>query len=248
MEELKNAIKVLQAYGKAMENALERTIEYLPTITKGKITDQAFKKLHSTKFEYISAVDVELKGDTLVVEIDPDNWIANAVESGADPFNMKETHLNGPKTRISRQGFRYKIIPIGKDPNHPGPGTEKGKMYQEAVKKALEKPVLGRAFIKHLPGGKIAEMQEVLSGNPMLSGFYKTRVHDSAEDMSKNKQKKWSYVLFRVISEKPTSVAKWDHPGIRPQHILKDTERWLHNNLPDIFDAFVQEELDKFLK
>jgi hypothetical protein len=247
LEDLKNAIKVLQAYGKALEVALDRTVEYLPVATKQRIMGQAFKKLNTTAVEYITAVDVQLKGDVLLVEIDPDNWIANAVESGADPFNMKETHLNGPNTRISKKGFRYKIIPIGKDPNRKGPNTEKGQKYQKMVQDALKTPSFGRTFLNYLPNGKMAELQEVVSGNPMLSGFYRTRVYDNAQDMKSNK-KKWSYVLFRVMSENPASISKWEHPGIKPQHFLKDTERWLHNNLTDVFEAFVAEEMDKFLK
>lgn len=248
MEDLKNAIKVLQAYGKALQTGLERTIDYAPILTRQHIQSVANKKLHTTKEKYMDALTIEMDNNVLMVEIDPANWIANAVESGADPFNMKDTHLRGPNTRVSRQGYRYKIIPIGKDPSGPGSNTEKGQAYQKAVQQALKAPTFGRSFLRYLPNGKIAEMQEVVSGDPMLSGFYRTRVYDSGKELANSKGKKWGYVLFRVISENPNSIAKWDHPGIRPQHILKDTERWLNNNLPDIFDAFVQEELDRFLK
>jgi len=247
MKPILDALTVLKAYGKAMETAFERTVEVLPTMAIQYTTLKANEKLETSKDEYLNALSAEIKGDVMIVEIDANNWVANAVEAGSDPFDMKRKHLQSPKARFSKSGFKYLIIPMGKDPNQRGPSTTKGQLYQKKLKEVLHKPSLGQSFLKHLPNGKIAEMQQVLTADPMMKGLYKTRTFDNAAEM-KNTKKKWGYVLFRIMSDNPKSVGKWEHPGIRPQHILKDTEKWIHNNIGDIYESILQEELDNFLK
>ena len=152
---------------------------------------------------------------------------------------------------IHNCGYRYAVVPMGKDPNSRGGGTDKSQMYHKAIQKALEKPSFSPSSFRMINTGrftgKTAEIQQVFSADPLLRGFYRTRIFDDATQIKNNKGKKWNFILFRIMSENPASNSKWEHPGIKPQFILKETERWLNNNLEDIFNEFLDEELNMLL-
>lgn len=246
MKELKDAIKVVQAYGIAVKQAVEKTIDFLPLVTRQHIASEAKKKLDSSYAQYMDSITSEIKGDVLIVEMDSENWLANAVESGGDPFDMKNQLNTRKNVKVGKSGYRYAVVPMGKDPHSKGGGTEKSQMYQKAIQTALKKPSFSPSTFRMMNSGKIAEVQQVYSADPLLRGFYRTRIYDDTKEIQGSK-KKWNFVMFRIMSENPASTSKWEHPGIKPAFIFKETERWLNNNVEDMFNEFLEEELNILL-
>lgn len=246
MKELLSTIEYLQNYGKALEDGVNKFIETVPIMTKQHVNRLAKRNLDSTYEHYMDNVSVKMNNYLLVVEINKDDWLANAVESGVSGFNLKETILSSPKARVSSKGFRYMSIPIGVKKGQKR-GTEKGQKYQEQIDKVLIKPKFGLMKMSIMMNGNIVQSQKVLSADPMLQGLYRARQFESTEEfMSAKKRKGWQYVLFRTISENPMSKtgATWEHPGIKPAHILKKTERWLNESSGALLSNLIEAEID----
>ena len=248
MQDLLSLAEFLQNYANAIGAGFEKFVQSTPVFTKQFMERQARKKLNSTRDAYMEAIKIQLSQNVLVVTLDKDNWIANAVESGISGFNMKEGHLKSPKAKISKAGYRYMVIPIGKTKDGSGGNTQKSQDFQATVNQALSNNKFGLKRLKAMVGGKIMETQQVLSDDVGLSGFYRYRTFENAESYHSGKKPQWQHVLFRVMSENPASKSAWDHPGIQPVHIMRDTEKFLMQNMSQMLDGFLESEIEKMIK
>jgi hypothetical protein len=247
MKELENLINYMVGFGEAMQRGVDKFATSLPIYTKQHISSVASKRLNSTKEHYLSKTTVKMEDYVLMVSLDSEDWLVNALETGADPFNMKQGHLNSPKARVSKSGYKYIRIPIGKEKDGDGGPSAKGQDLQARINEVLKKPRFGpKTAPKISIEGGVYETQKIINGDPMLQGFYRTRKFDSIEEFHSGKKPKWQFVLFRTMSENPQSMSKWDHPGIQPVHILKDTEMWLAKEVPNLLDYFLEEEIRNF--
>lgn len=245
MQDLLRVIEYLKNYGKALEDGIQKFADSLPVFTKQQIRRKARTRLNSTFDEYMSATSVKMRNYVLLVEIDKDSWIANAVESGIGQFDMKPGFFNSPKAKTSKKGYRYMHIPIGVEKGGKGSSTESGQEFQKKINEVLMKPKYGIKKLKLLMNGAVQETQEVLTPDPLLKGLYRSRQYESSEDYhSGTKRPKWEFILFRTVSENPESKGKWQHPGIKPVHILKDTERWLQGNVETLLNGFIEAEME----
>lgn len=247
MNNLLSLAEFLKNYANAIDIGFNKFVQSSPVFVKQHIEKLAKRKLSSTRDAYIEAVKSKLSKNVLVVELDRESWIANAVESGISDFDMKAGHLKSPKAKMSKKGYRYMVIPIGKDPSI-SPKTEKGQEFQQKVKQALAQKKFGIKKLKADVNGGVFETQEVLS-DVGLDGFYRYRKFESIDSYHQNKNKKqqWQYVLFRVMSENPESKSKWQHPGIQPVHIFKETERFFNENATKMIEGFIDAEIEKII-
>jgi hypothetical protein len=243
MQDVLNAIKYLQAYGLAVESGVERFVDALPILIRQNMDRRAKGKLHSTYNQYMNSVRVKNQDYLLVVELDPEDWLSNAVETGIESFDMKDKALQSPKAKISKKGTRYLRIPMGKKKDAHA-GTEKGQDFQSRVNEVLQKPKFGLSNLKIRPNGSVNETQKVLTSDPGLQGFYRTRVFENTQALQAPAKPKWNFVLFRTMSDNPEAVSKWIHPGIKAANIFKETERWINGNIDRILDDMIQSELD----
>lgn len=253
MDSLQKMISYLENYVSAIEIGVTKFASSLPVLTQDQIRKEAKNKLNTTRDHFLDKVKVKMDDTVLIVELDRDDWLANAVESGVESFDMKPGLLNSPKAKISKKGFRYIRIPIGKKQgpikNEPPTGPlSKSQEYQRRINEVLSnKPQYDVKKYKTRPDGKVYETQKVMTGDPWLQGFYRTRIYKDAQQLHDNKHHpKWEHVLFRTVSENPLAKGQWQHPGIKPAYILKATERWLINSMEDIIDGFIKSEIDSF--
>jgi hypothetical protein len=251
MDEFVKMAELTSNYVAAMRRGLDKFAGMLPILTEQHMSKLADDKLNSTRDTFMDAVKVSMNDWVLIVELDKDNWLANAVENGADPFNMKETHLKGPKVRWSKpnkEGISYKYlrVPIGKDPEAKPGGTDKSKKFQQKINEVMMKPQFGMKRLKSMMDGTVVESQQVMNSDPDLTGLYRVRQFESPEAYHAKKSKpKWNLVLFRTISEKPFTRSEWQHPGIRPAGIFKETQTWLQVNADAMLSTFLENEIDK---
>jgi hypothetical protein len=239
-------IKSIAAYVGAIEVGVQKFMASAPILTKQHIEQLARRNLQSSRDTYLNALKVNMTNFVLVFELDEDDWLANAVEDGAPGWDMKKTHLKGPKVKTSKKGYKYRVIPMEKTKGYK-PGTEKGEAYQVKIEEALKSlPTLGVGAkkLQVMMGGKVRETQKINSLDPMLGGFYRTREFQNKEEFHAGKKKpKWQYVMFRVMSENPSQKDKWLHPGVNPNYFLKQTESWIDANFPKILDNMIEKEL-----
>ena len=247
MKEFKDLADQIAQVAQVIEDTTQHWADSIPIYTRQHIQTEATRKLNSTRNAYMSAINMKIDGTVMVVEIDPKNWLANAAESGLDPFNMKQGLLNGRSAKVSKQGYRYASIPIGKSRDNK-PQTEKGQMYQEKFEALFtnKNTLFGPSKMKaDLASGKVREMQQLQTEDPFMKGFYRHRSFDNAmAAQSKGRGKPaWQYVMFRMVSENPNSKSKWDHPGIKPVNIMRSTEQWLHEFAEDSLEKMLEEAL-----
>ena len=244
MDDLIKTIEYVINYSQAMSDGAQRWAAALPVLTRQQIGAIAKRKLQSTRENYMSALKINMDSYILVVDIDRENFMANAVEVGVSSFNMKAGLLASPKAKIGKNGYRYIRVPMGKEKDYK-PGTEAGQDFQNRIMEVLGKPKYGGAKRKINLDGSVFEYQKVIHNDPKVQGLYRTRKFDSTEDVYSGKKPKWGHVLFRVVSENPESKAKWDHPGVTPRHILLDAERWLNQSAEILLENYIQEEIGR---
>lgn len=244
-DELTSIANYINDYAQAINKGFKSFMATLPVVTTSYIQNEVFKKLHKTAEPYMDAVQVNMAGDVLVVVIDKDSWLANAVENGVSGFDMKTSRLQSSKAKTSKDGFKYLSVPMGKEAGGSGGPSDKGKEIQQRINQVMNKPKFGMSQFKSLDNGQVAEMQQVFSENPNISipGLYRTRSFNGAAE-AKGSNKPFGLVLFRTMSDKPGS-APWMHPGIQAANILKDTNDWLDTHIPDMLMGYINHELDK---
>lgn len=248
MDDLVKAVEYIQKYAEAVKNGVKNFAEALPIYARQHIETTAKRKLDSSRKDYIDALSVKMENYILYIELDPSNWLANAVESGAAPFDMRPGLLDAKNTKVSKKGFRYTRVPLGKDPNSTGPkGTKKGQDIQDRIKEALLKPKFEKMGVKSMRDGTIVQSQKVVHKDPKIQGLYRTRKFSSPSEFHSGKKPKWQYVMFRTISNNPNSESfkGWQHPGIKPHRIFQDTETWLNQAVDILLEGFIESEINK---
>lgn len=145
--------------------------------------------------------------------------IAEQLENGTGPWDMKPMLLGGPKARVGKNG-RYNIIPFkhgtggNQDSNRKAMPTQ---VYQQARQlKATIKQANAMKYGGRLPAqGKPGQ-------NPTTGYQHK---HDKYEGMVRVEKKygkatQSQYMTFRVVSEK-SDPDSWIHPGYQAHNIAK---------------------------
>lgn len=243
-QQIVEILEEAQNYVGAIQRGFDTFKKVLPVTVRQQMEVFSKQKLNSTQQTFMDAVKVTMADEVLVVELDPDNWLANAVETGADPFSLKEGHLRSPKAKTSKEGFKYIRIPIGKN-KHDKPGTDKGKMFQQKILDVLNKPKFGIQKLKMKLDGSVSVSQKILTDDTDLKGFYRVQTFIDAQAYHGRKRPfRTDYILFRTMSEKPGTSA-WEHPGIRPAHIFRETEKWLERVMDHLLDQMIEQELEK---
>lgn len=248
---MNDLVKVVESIGEivmAINEGFRKFEAVLPILTQQQLQVFAKKKLKSTLQPFMDATKVEYTGELLIVEIDKDSWLANAVEEGADPFSMKETMLNSSKAKTSKMGFKYMSIPMEKVKNAPPGGTDKSAEWQAKINEVLTKPKFGLSQLKLKLDGSATMMQQVVSGSPPVKGLYRMQNFESASDVMGGKRpKNTQFIMFRTISNNPLSRSEWQHPGIKPARILNDLEMWLMETVEPLLERMISDEIDKVI-
>jgi hypothetical protein len=265
MQELGNIAIFIQEYVSAIRKGFENTVALLPGLIEQHIETQAREKLHSSRETYLSAVKVSIENYVIIVEMDEDNWLACAVEQGASAWDMNNPpggggHLNSSKAKISKEGYKYMRVPMGKEAGGKAGPSERSKMIQEKINAVMKRPQIGgpskyytqfgsRMKAGIYPGGKIVESQEIKTDDPDISGMYRQRTFANAAEFNQKKgnskgMPKWALTMFRTISENPASK-HWQHPGITGVEIFKDTERWMNMTIEKFLEKQIETEIAK---
>ena len=246
MKEILEAVEKVGEVVEAIQEGVRKFEAVLPVLTQQQLNVFAKKKLHGTLDAFMEGTKVEYTGDLLIVEIDKDNWMANAVEEGQDPFSMKETHLNSPKAKLSKAGFRYLSIPMEKIKNAPPGGTDKSAMWQAKINEVLNKPKYGLSQLKVKLDGSATMVQPVVSGDPAVKGLYRMQNFESVNDvMGKKRPKSTQFIMFRTMSDNPASLSQWNHPGIKPAKILDELQQWLEETVEPMLERMISDEMGK---
>ena len=159
------------------------------------------KKIYTNSLKFVeneSGYDIILEGD-----------IANALENGWKRFDMKEYFQKSSKTKRSKSGGWYLVVPF----RHKtiGPNKMPRSVY-DAIRK--EKRRLTEKKLPSKYSNPVANKQGRVSSSPRYAGLTKTPLG----------QKRSKYTTFRVVSSNSDSES-WIHPGFDGVKILDEVLR-----------------------
>lgn len=235
-----------------LENSVAQCIAAAPVYVRQEFQSQVNRKLKSSAEEYMAALKIETLNDGVIeVTLNPDNFLAMAAEEGASAWDMKTTHLKSPKTKISKNGHKYLVIPIQQLKSTVTSGTERGQALQEKIKTLLNdsgtiyKPTTRSPFqVKNSP--YVQTMERVMSSDPELQGLMRVRQWNSMEHAQSGKSPRMSqFVLFRVMSDNPNQKDRWKHPGIKARHIFRGVELWSNSVLPELLSKIIENNVNR---
>jgi len=206
----------------------------------------------SVAANYIASFRVISTGNENAVFFSPVTPVIGYLESGIQPFSMKEKLLATGNVKISKKGFPYKTVPLRHD---AGSLDSKMDTFQriasrtastEAKKTVLTSKeieiqskintVLQKTKFSFLEDAKDAEGRSIkrsIAKNPLDLG---TLIKEETFEAAAKTQKvvKTKYVIFRTVSAKHGSAA-WNHPGFSGKEIYKKIIDWKNENEERLF-------------
>jgi len=230
-----------------LENGLSACLESIPLLVRQEINTRATRQLDSTKSEYLNALSSGYEGDIYVVELKEEAKLANMLEKGCSEFDLKVGLLKSPKAKMSKQGNKYIHVPMPQNKTGRDATTDKGQALQTKIRAALERPSFAKAKIALRPDGTVSSMEQVISSDPETQGLYRVRKFASMEAYKAGgRPHSTQHVLFRTVSEN-SKPGSWQHPGLRAQNILGQTQQWCDSVLPEMLASIIDESLKKAL-
>jgi len=167
--------------------------------------------------------------------------MANNFEFGMSSFDMKSSRpgwLGGSKAKISKEGFRYAVIPFRHSTGNSPRLQYTGKAVEQNLKQELKKTVKAYGLDRMLKSatgqvieGAAGRVPSNAPVHPFLQGL--TRYQ------KKNKGKGSSMLMtFRVMSEKSPEDS-WIHPGLDGAHLLPEVGRYVDKESERIIDMIM---------
>lgn len=217
---------------------LVSAVHNLAANTYSKVVELASQRLHGTRQQYVDALHItQEKEGVWVVYLDPD---VNHLEDGYDTFNMLPKLAMGPKSKVSKDGHRYVVIPMRQrmaplDPTNAKQADLASRLKSLSTMRKWDKV---RAGISGKTGKytTVERMQHSADDHPYIKGL--TRIREYATPKSKEPISS-AYFTFRTASTKQDASKHWVHPGFKGAKIWPDLERWVDLELNQILVDFV---------
>lgn len=150
--------------------------------------------------------------------------IAEDLENGKHPWDMKPMLLGGPKARVGKNG-RYNIIPMrhGTSAKY-SPNSNFTPMPTDIYKQARQVKASVRNGNKMSWGGRLTgtEQKYAPGHNPTTNYAHKNGKYEGMVRIEKQyaKATQNKYMTFRIVSDKSDPMSWW-HPGYEAHHIAQ---------------------------
>jgi len=223
---------------------------------------EARRRLGDSRNDYIQGIQpVAIDNDVRVITLV--GWLPNAIESGADAFDMRETLL-GPNSRLTHRaaaGHLYGHVPFrhGTPGSAGGGGPPMGRAYGPRAEGS-------RAHQGGMSGDAAREMGEEIYKRarrlapsvrqagpgtqwggrlpvglaPLLAPHHKSDIFAGMARVQHKYEKRTqtTYMTFRTISQaKPSG---WKHPGITGRNLSASVEEWIRDNAAAVVGAAIR--------
>ena len=238
---LDSAGVAIQGITESIAKSLYLAAANLARMTLNKAQELAGQKLHNTRLDYINALHMdETAPGIFVVYLDPKmNW----VEDGTPQYNMLPKLAQGPKSKISKDGFRYSVIPLRQSTSSKGSESPKVQDYAADLRNVIKTQKFKTVRDNISPiTGKRTTVERLIDSDPSIPKHLKglTRVREFKQGSGRPSSS--AYLTFRVASERQDASKHWVHPPQRAAAIFKDLERFVDQQLDTIIaDVFKKE-------
>lgn len=238
---------------KGLETGVVKALVAAPLLIRQEFETQSKRKLNTSRDDYLAALNIDLKGGVIIVELAAENWLAQAVEDGASAFDLHKMLQTSQKVKVSKKGHRFMTIPMGKTKSSTlKPGTSVGQALDQKIRDALSgKPRWTIPYTSQGADGTVTSAESMITKDPDLLGLSRIRRYQNPEDVPKGKRPISSqFILFRKISENPLSKSygRWRHPGIEGRGLFPIVETWANTTLIQIIEKIIIDSVDKEMK
>ena len=135
------------------------------------------------------------------------------------------------------------VIPLGKDKGSAS-SNPKSQELRDKIRAVLVKPQYGGKKMRQNMDGSVSTTEAVISNDPDIKGLHRVRQFSDATQAASGQGGKTSFVLFRVMSEKP-GTSMWDHPGIKPANAFRDLEIFIAQTAGPMMADMINAEIAK---
>jgi hypothetical protein len=189
-------------------------------------------------------------------EIASDAQIAEFIENGTQELDMKKTHPYGPRSRVSKKGVPYLIIPF----RWGTPAGRNGKRvgFRNTMPDAVYKIVKNKQKFRQTKTLMSTHIEPNAHGQPVARNEYKgadgkggwgDRLMDidaNMEGMSSmlgQDGKASGYFTFRVISAKSPKHS-WIKPAMKARPVTKAVADSTEKEIEELVDSAIREDLN----
>ena len=247
-----------------VQTAMQSALATIATMARDHWMGLAMNRLKSSKDDYIAALNLhepEVDGNTARVFLGNKPRIAGMVEEGRPAWDMRETVLGGPRTKVSpTTGRRYVNVPFrhqtpghgvhGRPMGAEDPSGKLGKRIHDAAAKLLAyRPGLLGDLVAAHPDVERATLRAKVRLPAGTGGAQKLKPHHTTDiyaGMIRQVQvdgdsKSPHYTTFRTISdrdpENPAPPESWRHPGIKERRFVRHVQRYVERQWPNVIQT-----------
>ena len=221
-----------------LKNSIQQVLYLTAEAAKREWTRVARQRLRSTAKAYISSIGpIEIRRGTATIRLrndTPEGKLANALEQGAEPYDLKKGLLKSSKVRRTKDGKPYIHVPFQlKTPGGGARGASPPVMPRPVYRLASQ---LGIGQQLKLPK-KYEDygMKTRLSADLKKWGHYtwKSSPYQGIVKIPAVKGPGSTYMTFRTVS-KNSDPSSWIHPGFRAKNCIEETVKNLDKIFGDI--------------
>jgi hypothetical protein len=183
------------------------------------------------------------------VNIETASPYAKRIQEGTPELDMKTTHPYGPRSRVSKKGIPYLIVPFRW-------GTEKERahfgnfiphsIYQKQALKMIMSYKTGKTHTEDNYRGQPVERDEYEWGSRLLAeGNLNGAVRMFDDTKSKNGGPKSTYFTFRIISAAQivTNPRSWIRKAVPPIDVVGALKRTMQPEVERIIQAGLEADI-----
>lgn len=178
------------------------------------------------------------------------------LEEGMPAFDMKDTHPKGKKSRVSKKGVPYLIVPFRHGVKEGGRFQDSGfsqiynkLLYQirlgEFKRSIVLKSAQESGKVEKNYWGESVERAEYDWGSryePQITNQMTEEQKTTAERLRGLVAFPGSYMTFRIISEN-SPEGSWIHPGIKARHYLRDILNGNQEKIKSIIEESIKTDI-----
>ncbi len=237
--ELRQALEALTAIDQRIETLTREMQAFLLMEVAGrmreKVIESAQAGLESSLDQYLEALTpVTLSGDQARFALEGSS-IANMLEGGASPYDMRDALLQGKDSRVVRIRSKWPETTRGGTRENFGRAVDKPYRQQLGRNEARR---IGRQVLRELSAGR----GPVKAGRaPKLRPHHATDLFDRMRrepGASRGGRRTGQYVIYRTITR--SNTGGWIHPGIEARDFFGKAQEQIDEITRSALDGLVK--------
>ena len=231
--DLTNLIEEFDLNANQIESLGSQLIDTISNTFFNVLKIEVNNKLKSARAIYLKGLSLK-KIDSLTSEITLSGWLPNALEEGANEFDMKEGFSKSDKIKISSTGGWYLTIPFKY--SSPNSSSEIKKPLPKEIYDIVKKQKTPLKESQIPESYRLKEIKELANG--------KTYQHKSSIYQGvKKSEEGGGYISFRRASNN-SDENSWIHPGFEARNFFNKALDEIDSEIPVLADSIINKFIE----